>query len=195
MFNSRSIQKINKCIIRIAGKKESALDELFELTKKDLYVVACSYLYDKSKAEDVLSDSYLKVVKSAASFDRKQNGYNWLYEIVKNTALNQNKKDKLRDGEPLTETNQPNYEFVESLCNRLMVEQALNGLSEEEKRIIYEYFFERKTVKEIADRIGKPKTTTYDLIKRLLEKMKNRLEAPEQKSHKGVYKTGGQNEE
>ena len=146
MFNSRSIQKINKCIIRIAGKKESALDELFELTKKDLYVVACSYLYDKSKAEDVLSDSYLKVVKSAASFDRKQNGYNWLYEIVKNTALNQNN------------------EFVESLCDRLMVEQALNGLSEEEKRIIYEYFFERKTVKEIADRIGKPKTTTYDLI-------------------------------
>lgn len=39
------------------------------------YLEAMKYLWDKSKAEDVLSDSYCKVVKNAVTFDTKRNGH------------------------------------------------------------------------------------------------------------------------
>ena len=169
MITDKTIKKINHYIVLIAGKRLWALDKLFEMTKKPLYVVACSYLNDRSKAEDVLSDSYLKVVRSAHTFDKKLNGYNWLYEIVKNTALNQS----------LKEIDQPNYEIIEELCNGILVESAQKSLSEQEKKMIYDYYFAGKSLREIAESMNKPKTTIYDSLQSILSKMRKSMDDTE----------------
>ena len=88
------VEKINKLIVRIAKGDTYALDELFVITGRMLLFMARKYLYNKSYAEDLVSETYLKVVKSADSFDKKQNGLNWLYKIVKNGALNHNLKER-----------------------------------------------------------------------------------------------------
>ncbi|MCD8371742.1 MAG: RNA polymerase sigma factor, partial [Clostridia bacterium] len=150
MADKKYIKQINNCIVKIAKGDMAALEKLFELTKKQLFFVARAYLTDKDKAEDVLSDSYLKVVKNAVYFDARQNGYNYLYTIVKNTALNENKRDSLRLNEPLEENDLPDYGCMDGILNKILAEEACKTLDGEEKRIIYEYFFEGKTIQEIA---------------------------------------------
>ncbi len=174
MDRGKFIKTVNKLIVRIAQGNGRALEALFDLTKKPLFCVAKTYLFDKSKAEDVLSEVYLKVVNSAKGFDKSKNGYNWLYEITKNTALNENRKDKNNVITPL-EDNVPVYECFDGLINRVAVEGALSGLLPEERRIIYEYFFEKKTVREIADRLHISKSSAHGRITVILQKLKKIL--------------------
>lgn len=195
MVDKNTVKKINRCIRRIARGRMDALEELFALTKKHLLIVAKTYLWDKSKAEDVLSDSYYKVVKNAAAFDTKRNGYNWLYEIVKNTALNQNERDKLRAHPSLEEVGEPMLDTMDTLLNHVMAEEAISRLTDEEKELIYRYFFEGLTIQEIADSLGKPKTTVYDQFKKALSKMKKSLGFADQKAEKTVYKSEKSHEE
>lgn len=175
MANNKLTKKINHYITKIAHGNIFALEKLFEITKKPFLIVAQSYLTDKSKAEDVLSEAYLKVVKSAASFDKKQNGYNWLYEIVKNTALNQNKKDSYRRYEVLNDNYISDYDCIDNLLDKILVNNAIQTLTLIEKRIIYLYFFERKTIREIALLLNKSPTSTFELLHKTLDKIKKNL--------------------
>ena len=170
--NAKFIKTVNKLSGKIAQGDSRALELLFDLTKKQLYYVAKTYLSDKNKAEDVLSETYLKVVNNAKSFDKSKSGYNWLYEITKNTALNENRKDK-----PVyaLEDNIPVYECFDGLINRVAVERAISELLPEERQIIYEYFFEKKTVQEIADRLHISKSSAHERITRILKKLKEFL--------------------
>lgn len=172
MADGKFIKKVNKLILNIAHGDCRALEELFEITKKPLFYVAKTYLFDKSKAEDVLSEVYLKVVKNAISFDKSKNGYNWMYEITKNLALNENRSDAR--SLPIEEF-VPSYDCTDGLINKAEVERALQSLSEEEKRLIYWYFFEKKTLKEIADILDKSKSSVYERIENILKKLKKIL--------------------
>ena len=171
MENEKFIKTVNKLIVKIAHGDSHALELLFDLTKKPLFYVAKSYLTDKNNAEDVLSETYLKVVKNAKQFDKSKNGYNWLYEITKNTALNTNRKDSFIE----LDGNEPIYECFDGLINRIEVERAVVQLLPEERRIIYEYFFEKKTVQQIADRLHKSKSSAHEHIMKILEKLKKYL--------------------
>ena len=82
------VTRINKLIVRISKGDIRALDELYDLTSRMLLVMAKKYLYDKSYAEDLVSETYYKLVKNAEKFDATQNGLNWLYKIIHNEAIN-----------------------------------------------------------------------------------------------------------
>ena len=172
MADGKFIKKVNKLILKIARGDRRALEELFELTKKPLIYVAKTFLIDKNKAEDVLSETYLKVVKNAEKFDITKNGYNWMYEITKNIALNENRLD-IKD--IATEDFIPTYENTEGLINKIEVDRALQILSSEERRLIYAYYFEKKTLQEIADIENKSKSSIYERIENVLKKLRKFL--------------------
>lgn len=167
------VEKINKLIVRIAKGDTYALDELFVITGRMLLFMARKYLYNKSYAEDLVSETYLKVVKSADSFDKKQNGLNWLYKIVKNGALNQNLKER-NFTEPIPE-NVADKDFVSEWLDTILVENAVSTLSDEEKDLIYLRYWEGYGIQEIADKLGKPLSTTHDMLKRTCKKLKQHL--------------------
>lgn len=173
MDNNKFIKTVNKLIVKIAQGDSYALELLFDLTKKPLFYVAKTYLYDKNRAEDVLSEVYLKVVNNAKSFDKTRNGYNWLYEITKNTAFNENRKNKT-DTYAL-DSDVPVYECYEGLIDRIAVEKAISELQPDERRIIFEYFFEKKTIKEIAERLNRSKSSVHERITVILKKLKKLL--------------------
>ena len=84
---SKYRKQVNKCLEKMRFGDESGLKELFSCTLQNMLGVAKWYLYDKSFAEDVVAETYEKAARSISSFDCKQDGYNWLYTIAKNTAF------------------------------------------------------------------------------------------------------------
>ncbi len=174
-MDKKYIKKVNICIVKIAQGKQEFLTKLFDLTKRQLYIVAKSYLYDKDKAEDILSEAYLRVVKYADSFDRKKNGYNWLYEMVKNLSFTQNKKDAVRTSVSIEQFDIPDASFDDSILDKILLESMQESLTENEKMLIYLYYFEGRTLQEIADMFGKAKSTIYDMQKKALQKMRTKI--------------------
>lgn len=194
MNDKKTIKKINRCILGIANNDSRALETLFELTKKQLFIVAKTYLFDKSKAEDVLSESYYKVVKNAKSFNSEYNGYNWLYEIVKNTAYNQNDKDRIRISSSIDDIIAPAFNPIDEILDKILIEEALSKLTDEEKLMIYKIYFEGKTLKELSIELNKPKTTIYDTIQKILKSIRKDFGIADRKSDKTVYNSGEKNE-
>lgn len=171
-------KEINSLIPKIARGESKALDRLFVLTGAKLTTMARRYLSDKNSAEDVVSEVYLKVVKSASSFDKKQNGLNWLYKITKNTALNMNRVYQ-RENAALDEVEDIASVFSPLCGDNLEISAltaALEKLDPEDRRILYLRYWEGLTVRETAKAIGKPATTTQDKLKKLLKRLREMLE-------------------
>ena len=167
------VAKINKLILLIGKGDTYALDELYALTGRMLLYMAKKYLLDKSYAEDLVSETYLKVVVSASGFDHKQNGLNWLYKIVKNGAINHNMRDKTLDHNVLSAD--LGKEFSDEWLDTILVKSAVDTLSDSDKQLIYLRFWEGYSFEEIADKIGKPLSTTHDRLKRICKQLKKHL--------------------
>lgn len=168
------VNDINKLIARIAKGDTNALDELFLITRRLFLHMANKYLYDKTYAEDLLSDVYYKIVKYSSSFDSSQNGLNWTYKILRNTAIDFNNRDSRYEVCELNE-NISEIEYVDELLDKILVHGAIDTLDEDEKHVIYLRYWEGLEYKEIAQRINKPITTTYDYLKRIHKKIKKSI--------------------
>ncbi|MDE7263789.1 MAG: sigma-70 family RNA polymerase sigma factor [Anaeroplasmataceae bacterium] len=170
--------KIGELIEKIAGNDENALDELYTLTKQHYYYVAREYLIEKFYAEDVLSVAYLKLYKKSHLYNRKLNGFNWMFEIVKNTAIDFNRNNtkdgvhKILDDEDLNRI--PSEEFNGIEIRK--VQLALRVLSDKEYTIIYLRIWENKTIKFIAEMLGFNVARVYKTYNDALAKLRKELE-------------------
>lgn len=169
------VENINRQIVRIARGDKDGLARLYELSSGYLLSMAKKYLYDKSLAEDVVSEVYLKVVTNADGFDSGQNGLNWLFKIARNTALNFNEKqrryptediDSHRDiADALAVTPEENADLAR-------LRDKVTELPQEERELLYYRYWEGYTVRELADKLGKAPMTLQDRLKRVLKKLR-----------------------
>lgn len=166
-------KRINHYIKQTANGNESAFDKLFVYTYDNMKHIAKFYLKNKSNADDVLVEFYKIILDKVNSFDSEENGYNWMYTIAKNLALNDNQKNKkigyISDGYYEIEDNsfQP--------LKTLIVEEAMAILNDKEKELLYRLYWEGYTIKEIAEKDNIPTATLYTQRKRIFKKMKKFL--------------------
>lgn len=172
------VRKTNALIMRIAKGDKRALGSLYELTSGYLLAMARAYVRDKSLAEDVVSETYLKAVRGAGSFDPKGNGLNWLFKIVRNTAFNLNAYESRRRFEDI-ESHADIADVFDTLADTRLdsreLTAAIEALPREERTLLYYRYWEGYTVRELAALTGKPVSTTQDALKRILKKLKNKL--------------------
>lgn len=172
------VKQVNSAISQIGRGNKNALGTLYELTSGYLLNMARVYVYDKSYAEDVVSEVYLKVVRNAQSFDTSKNGLNWLFKITKNTAINHNAYAARRSYTDIDARGD-----IADVFNALddfnlfrgSLKDAVAHLTPEERRIIYLRYWEGYTVREIAKALGKPTMTMQDTIKKILKKLEKKI--------------------
>lgn len=172
------VRRTNALIMRIAGGDKNALGKLYELTSGYLLNMARAYVRDRSLAEDVVSETYLKAVRGAGSFDPKGNGLNWLFKIVRNTAFNLNSYENRRRHEDI-EAHLDIADVFDAMDDARLDMKELRAvvrtLPREERALLYYRYWEGYTVRELAELTGKPVSTTQDALKRILKKLKNKL--------------------
>ncbi|MFA6866954.1 MAG: sigma-70 family RNA polymerase sigma factor [Clostridia bacterium] len=174
----KRVKRVNKLIKEIANGKIQALDSLYGEFGGLLYIMARKYLYDKSLAEDLVSDILLDLVKKAYQFKDDKNGLNWLFKSIHNAAINRNKRQTHFTMENIEDySNLQDILYDENKCvNNEILADAMYVLDINEKDIIYKKYWEGLTVREIAKIIKKPPSTTQQIIKIALTKMKNKIE-------------------
>lgn len=168
--------RINELIKSISEDNEAALEELFKITKETLFYVAKDYVYDASCVEDVLSEAYLKIYKKAHTFNRKYNGFNWLYEIVKNTALDFNKKHFKDETVAFDETYYICEDDYRDLLMHKQIKYAMRTLDKSEYQILYLRIWENKTLEYIAKKLKYSTTGVYRKYNEAIEKLRHALE-------------------
>jgi len=167
------VLKVNSLILAIASGDKSALDTLFLEFGGLLLAMAKKYVVDNAKAEDVVSEVLLRLVKNAKSFKKDFNGLNWLFKSIKHEALNQNKKDNRRDSINIDDCFDLKdvLDLEKQSIEKITLAIALDKLGVVEKKALYYKFWEGLTVREIAKKLKIAKSSCQDIITAALNKL------------------------
>lgn len=163
----------------IAVGNEAGIDILYEYMGKTMLFVAKNVVKDDFAAEDVVQESFLKIVKNISKYKKGTNGYAWVCRIVRNTALNALKSENVRGGRSIDEfvNIADGKDFEEMSQTRMLAEKILNSLSPPiVKQMVYMKYFLDMTVREIAKAVGKSKSYVSKELIKAEEKMKTMLQ-------------------
>ena len=172
-------QHINELIVSVAKGDKESLGELFTLCYSGLFSVAKNITRSREGAEDVVQETFVRVVRAAGTFKKKDNGYGWLCTIVRNTALTYVKKNapyakNLKDIDEC-------YELFDASADpsiteqRTEIKEALSALEPLQRRLLYLKYYCDMTVREIAAAENMKKSTVAYTIAGAEKKLRELL--------------------
>ncbi len=89
-------RQLNNLICAVAEGDAESLDGVYVIAAKRMYVAALTIVGERAAAEDVVSDSFIKVARFAKKYKTQTDALGWLLKIVRNTALDYLRKRKRR---------------------------------------------------------------------------------------------------
>ena len=158
---------ITELIVRIKAFEKEAFSELIELTQMELIKTAYLYLKDKMLAEDVVNDTYIKLIEKCRSL-KNDNIMGWLKTVVINKSIDLLKK---RRRETLINDEILNLKSLShDEVNNIIVRECLANLDDKERKALlfdaYDY-----RLKEIANQLD----LTIKQVRTLLKNAKKRF--------------------
>lgn len=168
--------KLNTLIAAVGTGDVQALDGIYILAAKRMTAAAIYVVGSRPAAEDVVSDSFIKIVKHAHKY-KTDDPMAWILTIVRNTALDYLRKQKRRAETSIDES----FSLVDERYNpdardsALALETAINALPPDERRAIRLRYFVDMTIRDIADAMGVSKSAAERLLTRAQENLKTLL--------------------
>lgn len=181
--NQLARESLVKVMARVANSDKVALEELYQLTSAKLFGVCRRICGDRSAAEDVLQEVYIKVWHRA---DQYQAGtyspISWLAVIARNASIDWVRKNGRHDHDHDAEIGIIADEapigdaVIEDKQMKAQIIDCLEQLEEDQNRPIRSAFFDGYTYSELAKRIDVPLSTMKSRIRRGLMSLKKCLE-------------------
>jgi len=172
-----------------------AFEVLLARHRKPVYNFIYRFVGDRAQAEDLLQETFLRVIKGAESYQREAKFTTWLYTIARNQCVDLSRRMKLRrassldqatghgddhNGATLLDVVPDGGAAVErramdsELQTRLKA--AIEQLSEEQREVFLMREFLNMQFKEIAEVTGVPENTVKSRMRYALEKLRDLLE-------------------
>lgn len=177
-LNVELYEKTEYALSLIKDGNDNGVDLLYSFMGKTMLMVARGVVRDSFFAEDVVQDSFLKIVKNIGKYKKGTNAYAWVCKIVRNTALNALKSSLNHPTENIDEffCLSDGNDVEDKTTTQLLVEKLMNSLAPPiVKQMIYMKYFLDMTVREIAKEIGKSKSYVAKEIAKAEEFMKTLL--------------------
>lgn len=163
--------------------KEAVLNGLMNTYGQDILRLVYSYVNDKAMAEDLTQEIFVKCYKSLHTYKGNANIKTWLWRIAINHCKDylkswHNKYVIVSENES-TNTN-TNKEMIEQLViqkeddHQLVI--AIMNLPIKYREVLYLFYYENLSLKELSVLIGKNENTVKTRLRRAKELLKERLE-------------------
>ncbi len=149
----------------------------------------------RARAEDVLQETWLKVVRSAREYEAKAKFTTWLFTIARNLCVDSARKESYRQassleapmgngaggeegrtlGEALPDGGATPERGAYNARLRPLIERALAGLPEEQREVFVLREYSGIAFKEIAEVTGVSENTVKSRMRYALEGLRRRL--------------------
>ncbi len=177
---------------RFLEGRSGAFQTLVERHSGRIYNFVLRQVGDKDLAEDIVQDTFLRVVRSAKSFRAKAKLTTWLYTIARNLCIDALRKAKHRrhasldkplsqqdggatlldmvaDDKPGHDSAARDRRFVAAL------EDALATLPDEQREVFLMREIQGLKFREIAEIVGIPENTVKSRMRYALEALRGHL--------------------
>ncbi len=173
----RSSLRQEDYILKIANGDRAALSALYQETKASVYGFALSILKNQADAEDVLQDCFIKIWSAARGYRPLGKPMAWILTITRNLSTN-----ILRERSKTADISEEDAEkmFVAegpavTTENRIVLETAMNLLSDEEQQIIMLHAVSGLKHIEISKLLSLPLSTVLSKYNRAKKKLQDNL--------------------
>jgi RNA polymerase sigma-70 factor, ECF subfamily len=171
-----------QCMTRLSGPEvEVALSALYDRYSRTVYGVGLKILGNRSLAEELVQEVFLKVWRSAGTFDASRGSFStWLYRVTRSCALDLYRKRASRvrqvpDGGPhiaaARDFSEGPQKMVDESWLSWRVSRALEVLDAPHREVIELAYFGGLSQREVSERTGVPlgtvKSRTASAFRRL----------------------------
>jgi RNA polymerase sigma-70 factor (ECF subfamily) len=182
-------------MLRYQKGETRAFEILLTRHRKPVYNFILRFVRSRELAEDLLQETFLRVIKGAANYKRKAKFTTWLYTIARNLCVDQSRRAKHRKAQsldaPLRRGDADNSGTLldvvpgddlatdrKAVSRQLHVtlQQAIDGLSEEQREVFLMREFLDMPFKQIAEVVGVPENTVKSRMRYALEKLRLELD-------------------
>jgi RNA polymerase sigma-70 factor (ECF subfamily) len=164
-----------KTINKGGDEADNAVHELYFSMGSIMFSLARTIVKNDYDAEEVVQNSLIKVVQNSDKFRFINNAYGWVLTIVRNTALNALKAQKLRTHSNIEDCAEPAQPPAD-IDSKITVQKVLGMLDEKERLVIAMKYFEDKTVRQIAFELRQPSSTVQSIISRAEKKLRKYID-------------------
>jgi RNA polymerase sigma-70 factor (ECF subfamily) len=155
-------------MLEFQGGSREAFEELFARYRDPLYGFFRRRLESKERADDLMQETFLAVIRAASRYQPRALFRTYLYGIALKLLAVERRRGQRADPTPDTAES--------SLENSLWVRQALDQLDPQEREILMLREYEQLSYSEISDLLRLPVNTVRSRLFRARMALKHNLE-------------------
>jgi RNA polymerase sigma-70 factor, ECF subfamily len=165
-------ERLDRLLAATAAKDQAAFAELYALTRRKLFGVALMVLRRRDLAEDVTQEAFIRIWRSAASFDPARGApMTWMATIVRNLAIDVKRSPAAEPTDDAELTVIPfngrsALEELEVSDDRRRLREALNRLDPMKRKLVIAAYLNGESREELAERFGAPVNTIKTWLRR-----------------------------
>ena len=148
---------------------EKAFEETINKYKDMVYRLSYTYLKNSHDAEDITQEVFLKYITLNKTFESDEHLRYWLVTVTINRCKNLLRSSWFKKTQPLDET----VHFEEAKNYNLY--RAVMTLPKDYRTVIYLFYYEDYSTKEIASILNKKDSTIRSQLARARKRLKNIL--------------------
>jgi len=166
-----------RLLVEAAQNDPAKFGDLYDIHFERIYAFVARRVRDRDKAEDLTSEVFHKALANLKRYEWRGAPFAaWLYQIAANAISDYFKRaarepDHAEDsheasGEPEQEANEA----------RARLFRMVEKLPVEQRRVVFGRFVEQRSIREIAQQLGKSEGAVKQLQFRALEKLRSQME-------------------
>jgi len=166
-----------RLLIEAAQKDPSRFAELYEQNFHRVYAYVARRVRDRAETQDLTAHVFQQALANLGKFKWRGTPFAaWLYRIAANAIADQARRKGRESNEltPVVATNETEVD-LEAVERRARLFRAVDTLPEDQRRVIIMRFADERSVREIAEEIGRSEGAVKQLQFRGLENLRNRL--------------------
>lgn len=178
--NNKKVKIDEGLLARIADGEEEAFSKLYNLTYKPLFAFILSLTCNAEDAEDILQETYMRVIGSAHLYKPMGKPLSWMFKIAHNQVRGEWRKKSNVITKQFDEIEERiGFDNIKNIEDREMLKAAFKILSQEEMQIVTMHLIAGLKHREIAGILDLALSTVLSKYRRSLAKLKKKLKESE----------------
>jgi RNA polymerase sigma-70 factor, ECF subfamily len=170
----------DKLIVETSEGNTASLEKLYRDLSSVVFALALSILKNRSLAEDVLQDTFVRIKISAGSYKPGTNGRAWILKIARNLAISALRSSHHETSGTFIEVSEASgIDFAQDKIDSLILRESLSILSQQERQILLLHAVKDLKHREIAQVLDIPLGTALWKYRQAIRKMEKFLKSEE----------------
>ena len=176
---SRGNDSEERLLIEAAQKDPGRFAELYEHNFHRVYAYISRRVSDRAETQDLTAYVFQQALANLGKFKWRGAPFAaWLYRIAANAIADRRRQQQREVGpSELTDIQNTSEVDIEAVERRAQLFKAVEALPPDQQRVIVMRFAEEKSIRDIAEELGRSEGAVKQLQFRGLENLRSRLSA------------------